>query len=89
MSDKVNFDLEDLDDLKDFIGDERKGTGLTFQKVFSHLVPNMGMSPDYWVYAEYDIPHSWSHHTAEGRWTHPSPQSSHHDIHGKPDLSYW
>ena len=24
MSDKVEFDLEDLDDLKDLIGDERK-----------------------------------------------------------------
>ena len=40
MSDKVNFDLEDLDDLKDLIVDEKKGGGLTFQKVFSHLVLN-------------------------------------------------
>lgn len=40
MSDKVNFDLEDLDDLKDLIGEERKGTHLNFQKVFSHLVLN-------------------------------------------------
>ena len=40
MSDKVNFDLEDLDDLKDLLGEERKGTGLSFQKVFSHLVLN-------------------------------------------------
>ena len=40
MSDKVNFDLEDLDDLKDLLGEEKKGTGLTFQKVFSHLVLN-------------------------------------------------
>lgn len=40
MSDKVNFDLEDLDDLNDLLGEERKGTGLTFQKVFSHLVLN-------------------------------------------------
>ena len=40
MSDKVNFDLEELDDLKDLLGEEKKGTGLTFQKVFSHLVLN-------------------------------------------------
>jgi len=40
MSDKVNFDLEDLDELKDFLGDEKKGTNLSFQKVFSHLVLN-------------------------------------------------
>ena len=40
MSDKVNFDLEDLDELKDLLSDERKETGLTFQKVFSHLVLN-------------------------------------------------
>ncbi|MBP5772036.1 MAG: polysaccharide biosynthesis tyrosine autokinase [Bacteroidaceae bacterium] len=40
MSDKVNFDLEDLDDLKDFIGDERKGHNFDFQKVFAHLVLN-------------------------------------------------
>ena len=40
MSDKVNFDLEDLDDLKDILDDERKGTNLSFQKVFSHLVLN-------------------------------------------------
>ncbi len=40
MSDKVEIDLEDLDDLKDLLGEERKGTGLTFQKVFSHLVLN-------------------------------------------------
>jgi len=40
MSDKVNFDLEDLDDLKDLLGDESKGSGLNFQKVFSHLVLN-------------------------------------------------
>ena len=40
MSDKVNFDLEDLDDLKDIIGVDRKGSGLNFQKVFSHLVLN-------------------------------------------------
>ncbi|MCR4809757.1 MAG: polysaccharide biosynthesis tyrosine autokinase [Prevotella sp.] len=41
MSDKVNFDLEALDDLNNLLGDdERKGTGLNFQKVFSHLVLN-------------------------------------------------
>ena len=40
MSDKVNFDLEDLDDLKDLIGEERKDSGLNFQKVFSHIVLN-------------------------------------------------
>ena len=40
MSDKVNFDLEDLDDLKDLLGEEKKASGLNFQKVFSHLVLN-------------------------------------------------
>ena len=40
MSDKVNLNLEDLDDLKELIGDERNGTSLSFQKVFSHLVLN-------------------------------------------------
>ena len=40
MSDKVNFDLEELDDLKDLLGEERKGASLNFQKVFSHLVLN-------------------------------------------------
>lgn len=40
MSEKVNFDLEDLDDLKDLLGDERKTSGINFQKVFSHLVLN-------------------------------------------------
>lgn len=40
MSDKVEIDLEDLDDLKDLIGDERKGGSLSFQKVFAHLVLN-------------------------------------------------
>jgi len=40
MSDTVNFDLEDLDELKELLGDERKGTNLSFQKVFSHLVLN-------------------------------------------------
>ena len=40
MSDKVEIDLEDLDDLKDLIGDERKGTSFSFQKVFAHLVLN-------------------------------------------------
>lgn len=34
MSDKVEIDLEDLDDLKDFIGDERKKADFSFQKVF-------------------------------------------------------
>ena len=40
MSDKVEFDLEDLDDLKDLIGDERKRADFSFQKVFSLLVLN-------------------------------------------------
>ena len=40
MSDKVNFDLEHLDDLKDLLGEEKKASGLNFQKVFSHLVLN-------------------------------------------------
>ena len=40
MTDKVEIDLEDLDDLKDLLGEERQGTGLSFQKVFSHLVLN-------------------------------------------------
>ena len=40
MSDKVNFDLEDLDDLKDLIGDERKVSSFNLQKVFAHLVLN-------------------------------------------------
>ena len=40
MSDKVEFDLEDLDDLKDLIGDERKGANVSFQKVFAHVVLN-------------------------------------------------
>lgn len=40
MSDKVNFDLEDLDDLKSLLGDETKESQLNFQKVFSHLVLN-------------------------------------------------
>ena len=40
MSDKVEIDLEDLDDLKDILGEERKGTHLNFQKVFAHVVLN-------------------------------------------------
>lgn len=40
MSDKVEIDLEDLDDLKDLIGDERKKADFSFQKVFSLLVLN-------------------------------------------------
>ena len=40
MSDKVEIDLEDLDELKDLIGDERKGASFSFQKVFAHLVLN-------------------------------------------------
>jgi capsular exopolysaccharide synthesis family protein len=40
MSDKVEIDMEDLDDLKDLIGDERKGASFSFQKVFAHLVLN-------------------------------------------------
>ena len=38
MTDKVEIDLEDLDDLKDLIGDERKGESFSFQKVFAHVV---------------------------------------------------
>ena len=48
MSDKVNFDLEDLDDLKDLIGDERKKANFSFQKVFSLLVLN-------WQYFLYSL----------------------------------
>ena len=40
MTDKVEFDLEDLDDLKGLIGDERKGANVSFQKVFAHVVLN-------------------------------------------------
>jgi capsular exopolysaccharide synthesis family protein len=40
MSDKVEIDLEDLDDLEDLIGDERKEASFSFQKVFAHLVLN-------------------------------------------------
>lgn len=40
MSDKVNLDLEDLDDLKNLLGEEKKASGLNFQKVFAHLVLN-------------------------------------------------
>ena len=40
MKDKVDFDLEDLDDLRDLIGDKEKGSSLNFQIVFSHLVLN-------------------------------------------------
>ena len=40
MSDKVEFDLEDLDDLKDLIGDERKRADFSLQKVFAHVVLN-------------------------------------------------
>ena len=40
MSEKVNFDLDDLEDLEDLIGDERKGASLSFQKVLAHLVLN-------------------------------------------------
>ncbi|MBP5337677.1 MAG: polysaccharide biosynthesis tyrosine autokinase [Prevotella sp.] len=40
MTDKVEIDLEDLDDLKDLIGDERKEASFSFQKVFTHLVLN-------------------------------------------------
>ena len=49
MSDKVEFDLEDLDDLKDLIGDERKRADFSFQKVFSLSCfpqwgdPNLGL----------------------------------------------
>lgn len=40
MSDKVEIDLEDLDDLKDLIGDERKEASFSFQKIFTHVVLN-------------------------------------------------
>ena len=40
MSEKVNFDLEDLDDLKELIGEEKKEASFNFQKVFAHLVLN-------------------------------------------------
>ena len=40
MSDKVEIDLEDLDELKDLIGDERKGTNFSLQKVFAHVALN-------------------------------------------------
>ena len=40
MSDKVEIDLEDLDDLKDLIGDEKKRANFSFQKVFTHVVLN-------------------------------------------------
>ena len=40
MTDKVELGLEDLDDLKDLIVDERKGASFSFQKVFAHLVLN-------------------------------------------------
>ncbi|MBR0243944.1 MAG: polysaccharide biosynthesis tyrosine autokinase [Bacteroidaceae bacterium] len=40
MSDKVEIDLEDLDDLKDLIGDEKKGANFSFQKIFTHVVLN-------------------------------------------------
>ena len=40
MSDKVNFDLEDLEDLKELFGDEGKHSNFNFQKIFSHLVLN-------------------------------------------------
>ena len=32
MTDKVEIDLEDLDDLKDLIGDQRKGASLASRK---------------------------------------------------------
>ena len=38
MSDKVEIDLEDLDDLKDLIVNERKGANYSLQKVFAHVV---------------------------------------------------
>ena len=40
MTDKVEIGLEDLDDLKDLIGDERKGANFSLQKVFAHVVLN-------------------------------------------------
>ena len=40
MTDKVEIGLEDLDDLKDLIVDERKGASFSFQKIFAHLVLN-------------------------------------------------
>lgn len=41
MSDKVEFDLEDLDDLKDVLGDERKGASFS---CFSRKSQNSGKS---------------------------------------------
>lgn len=40
MTDKVEIGLEDLDDLKDLIVDERKEASFSFQKIFAHLVLN-------------------------------------------------
>ena len=38
MTDKVEIDLEDLDDLKDILGEERQESTLNFQKVFKYGV---------------------------------------------------
>ena len=38
MTDTVKIDLENLDDLKDLLGDKRKVLRFDFQKVFTHLV---------------------------------------------------
>ena len=40
MSDKVNFDLEELDELKDIFGEKKEVSRFNFQKVFAHLVLN-------------------------------------------------
>jgi len=40
MSDTVKFDVENLDDLKEFLGDKRKLLRLDFRKIFAHLVLN-------------------------------------------------
>jgi capsular exopolysaccharide synthesis family protein len=40
MSDKVELDLEDLDNLQDLIGDKSTGLSFDLQKVFAHLVLN-------------------------------------------------
>lgn len=40
MSDSVKIDLDNLDDIKDLMDDNRKEQGFDFQKVFSHIVLN-------------------------------------------------
>lgn len=40
MSDMLDIDLEDLDELKDLVGDKRKGINYDLQKVIAHLLLN-------------------------------------------------